>query len=74
MHTYIPATLSRVEHGMAVLALSDNQELRIPKEQLQPLPAVGSEMTIKVAPSTEAMLEKEALAKTLLNQLLGNES
>ena len=74
MHAVLSATLIKVEHGMAVLSLGDGQELKVPKEQLQPLPEIGSPMSLKISPESEANLDKNELAKTILNQLLGDEA
>lgn len=74
MHTYISGELDRVEHGMAVIKLSDGQELKVPKEGLQPIPEKGTPMSIRVLPTNEAEQEQATFAKSLLNQILGNDS
>lgn len=73
MLTRLHATFNRVESGSVVLTLEDGQELRVPKEDLQPLPSIGSEFTLQLLPSTEAELAANDLAKCLLNQLLDDE-
>jgi len=74
MRTYLTAVLDRVEHGMGIIRFADGQELKITKEDLHPMPEVGSEVGVTVALLQEMELQKEVLAKELLNQLLGNEA
>jgi len=73
MRGYISAVVDRVEHGQVVIRFADGQEVKIAKEELQPLPAIGAELGITIALAEDAKLEQNALAKHLLNQLLGNE-
>ena len=72
MRTYLTGTFDRVEHGMGVVRFADGQELKIAKDELHPVPEIGSEVGVTVAPIQEMELQKEVLAKELLNQLLGN--
>lgn len=73
MLTRIPATLNRLEGSNAVLVLEDGQELRVPREDLQPLPELGAGFTVQILPADEAELSADDLAKRLLNQLLDDE-
>jgi len=73
MHTRLSATFKGVEHGMAVIVLVDGQELKVAKEELQPLPVVGADLTLVLTLAEDAQLDQNALAKHLLNHLLGNE-
>jgi hypothetical protein len=72
MLTRIPAELQRIESGSAIFVLDDGQEVRIPKQDIEPASAIGTRYVFQVLPEAEAHLEQEALAKTLLNQIMSN--
>jgi hypothetical protein len=74
MRASLTAELKSIEHGVAIFTLADGQELRVSKEDIQPLPEVGAAFNLTIVPAEEAALEQEKLAKTLLNQILGNDS
>ena len=67
------ATLDRIEGKQAVLVLENGQELLILKEELGDDLKEGDVYTIQILPEKEATLAKEALARTLLNQILNDE-
>ncbi len=67
------ATLDRFEGKQAVLVLENGQELNILKEELQDV-VEGEAYVIQIMPDKEATLEREALARTLLNQILQDEA
>lgn len=72
MLTRLSGTFSGFEAGKVVLTLEDGQKLKIPKEDLQPLPEVGAEFTLQVLPASEAALSQAELSRVLLNQILGD--
>jgi len=53
-----------------VLTLDDGQTLQIPREELAPTAEPGTAFVLQVLPADEAALEKDELARTLLNQIL----
>ena len=67
------ATLDRFEGKQAILLLDSGQELAILKEEL-PGSKEGMVFVLTLLPDHEASLEKEALARTLLNQILADPS
>jgi hypothetical protein len=69
----LSAVVSETNATNTRLKLTDGQILVIPTAELMPTVAVGEEMTVVVQPAAEARLDQEALAKTLLNQLLSSE-
>lgn len=73
MITRKTAILDRFEGKQAILSLENGQELHILKEELGKA-TEGQAFTIQIMPDHEATLEKEALARTLLNQLLHDDS
>ena len=66
----LAATFDRLEYGKAVFILEDGQELRVAREIVNPTPEAGTAFALQLLPEQEAALDREALAKTLLNQLL----
>jgi hypothetical protein len=66
----IQARLDRIEGARAVFTCADGQELAVQKSELAPLPELGSSFVVTIMPQDEAELTHEALAKTLLNQLI----
>ena len=66
------ATLDRFEGKQAVLLLENGQELLILKDELGSVKE-GEVFSIQIQPDKEATLEKEELARTLLNQILNDE-
>jgi len=63
------ATLERLEGKQAVLQLENGQELTIAKEELGSV-QLGDRFSVRILPEQEALLDQEALARTLLNQIL----
>lgn len=74
MLTRLSGRLTKIEFGKAIITFEDGQELKVPKDDLQPVPVLDTEMAIQVMTETEAALERDALAKSLLNQLLHDEA
>ncbi|MCC2631333.1 MAG: hypothetical protein K0S20_32 [Patescibacteria group bacterium] len=64
------ATLDHFDGKQAVLLLENGQELCILKEELGAALSEGDIFTVQILPEQEAALEKNELARTLLNQLL----
>lgn len=73
MLTRIQATFEKIEGENILLILEDGQKLRVAREDLQPLPEVGTSFTLQIQPSVEAELSEAALARHLLNQLLDDQ-
>lgn len=73
MLTRILATFDRVERRHIILLTEDGQEIRVAKEELEPLPPVGRRFVLQILPEEEAAMDQRQLATTLINQLLGNE-
>jgi len=67
------ATLDRFEGKQAVLLLENKQELLILKEELGSDCQVGTIFTLQILPEAEALMEREELARVLLNQILKDE-
>ena len=74
MIVYKKAVLERFEGKVAILVLENGQELRILKADLAESATKGSPFVVQIAPEEEANLEREALARTLLNQILADDS
>lgn len=66
------ATLDRFEGKQAVLLLDTGDEVHILKDELRN-PKEGQVYVFQILPDDEATLEKEALARTLLNQILADD-
>jgi hypothetical protein len=66
------ATLARFEGRKAVLRLEDGQELTLSREDAAG--EVGEEYVLQAMPAAEAALGQEEFARTLLNQILQNET
>jgi hypothetical protein len=67
------AALDRFEGKQAILILEHGQEFRVLKEELGEVKE-GDVFTIQIMPEREASLEKEELARVLLNQILQSDS
>ena len=65
------ATIDKIEGKQATLLLENGQELYILKEELGAA-AVGDQYVIQILPEAEAALQRDDLAKTLLNQILSD--
>lgn len=64
-------TVVAVGVSMATIRLTDGQQILWPLEQLAPDIAVGSKIFVRVSTDNSAdTTDQEALAKTILNQLL----
>ncbi len=70
MLTRIPAELKRIESGNAVFAFEDGQEVKIPKQDVEPISPLGTRYVFQLLPEREAEMEKTELAKTILNQIM----
>lgn len=66
-------TLDRFEGRFAVLKLENGHELTLPKDDFALVPE-GTVLVLEVLPEPEATLKKEDLARTLLNQILQDDS
>lgn len=64
------ATVTASTASTFSLELEDGQMLSVPVEAGQP--EVGESYVVTVMPDTEAKLERDELARTLLNQLIGD--
>ena len=67
------ATLDHFAARQAVFALENGQELSIAKDDLAASYKEGDSFVVQVMPQSHADMQKEALARTLLNQLLQND-
>ncbi|MEI6477470.1 MAG: hypothetical protein WCO52_00575 [bacterium] len=67
------ATLDRTEGKLAVLSLENGQELRLLRSELGDA-EVGGGFTVQILPEEEAGLERESLARTILNQIINDDS
>lgn len=65
------AILERFVGKAAILLVENEQELKIPKEELVNA-KLGDAFVLQILPAAEAKLAKEELARELLNQLLGD--
>ena len=70
MDTYLPATVT-VEGRNLLLKLEDGQVLRLAREKAPSL-ADGEAVSLRILPETEASLERQALARAILNELIGS--
>lgn len=66
-----PITVDRFEGDMAVLKTDDGQELVWPRTELPRDAAVGSILTLALLTNIDLTQERTALAKTMLNEILG---
>lgn len=70
------AQVEKVVGKKAVLVLEDGQRLSVDKEALWPngIPAdpQAEPFAIEILPESEAKMERDALARSLLNQLLAD--
>ena len=64
------ATLTEIKGKYAILTLEGGQTLELPHEDLEPTVSTGTAFTIQILPEAEAAMEKDELARTLLNQIL----
>ena len=53
-----------------MLSLEGGQELRIHRDELGTAVREGEAYSLQIVPDREAALDREALARTLLNQIL----
>lgn len=67
------ATLTELSAKHAVLSLENGQQLSCLREELEPGLVEGMQFVVQIIPEAEAKLEQEALARTLLNQLLSDD-
>lgn len=65
----LEATIDRVENAIAVLRLTDGQELRVPSHLL-PDTHVGVRVTLSLLVNAEADAARNAQARSVLNELL----
>jgi hypothetical protein len=67
------AVVDRIEGRLAVLSLEGGDQIRVPKEDLGEDAVEGAVFVLQLLPDREAGLERETLARSLLNQLLEHE-
>lgn len=65
--------MDRTEGKLAVLSLENGQELRLLRSELGDA-EVGGGFTVQILPEEEAGLERESLARTILNQIINDDS
>ena len=68
------AALEKIGGKHAILVLEDGQELAVLKDELGKELSLGDRFTIQIQPVSEAELTQVNLARTLLNQILDNET
>ncbi|HEX9679645.1 MAG TPA: hypothetical protein VGA08_03425 [Candidatus Saccharimonadales bacterium] len=66
--------VEKLEGGLAVIRLGDNQEVRWPADQLPPSTVVGSEIRLRLSTQDSEQAERDELAKTILNRILQNKA
>jgi hypothetical protein len=67
------ATLEQIEGKNAILGLENGDKIKILREELSPSLEIGEKFVLQILPEAEAALEKEDLARVLLEQLLNLE-
>lgn len=67
------ATLQEVKGKYAILALDGGQTLQLPREELEPTAEPGTPFVLQILPEREAAMDKDELARMLLNQILDDE-
>lgn len=67
------AILTELTTKQATLTLENGQELKCLREELEPGVVAGTQYVIQIIPEQEAQLSQDALARTLLNQLLSDD-
>jgi hypothetical protein len=68
------ASLDRFEGKHAVLVLDDNQEITVMKDELSKSSTNGDRFSIQIIPLHESELSAADFSRTILNQLLENET
>jgi hypothetical protein len=74
----LPVVLQRFEGKHAIFRTEDGQEIRLDRQLLTsapdtPSPEAGALYVLQLMPRAMAGLERDALARTILNQLLHDE-
>ena len=67
----IEAKVQKIEGKKIVLCLEDGQKLIIQKDLLKEV-SEGDVFSVQIMPEAEAVLEREELSRTILNQLLND--
>lgn len=67
-------TFERWDGKQAVFQLDSGQEIALPKDDFSKDLPVGAVFMLKLLPEHEARLEQQELARTLLNQILADDS
>ena len=67
------ASIEKVNGKQVVLALESGERLTVGREELEPTVEVGTAFVVQILPAAEAALDQQALARTLLNQILADE-
>ena len=67
------ATLQEVKGKYAILALDGGQTLQLLRDELEPTAEPGTSFVLQILPESEAAMERDELARTLLNQILDDE-
>lgn len=67
----IEAKVQKIEGKKIVLSLEDGQELFVQKDLLGEV-NLGDVFSVQIMPEAEAILERDELSRTILNQLLND--
>lgn len=71
---FLEGTLERFEEKFGIIKITDGQELRWPIAQLPEDLQVGGTLRLGLHTSVTDEAEREALAKSILNEMLKKES
>lgn len=67
------AILEQIEGKNAILGLENGDKIKILREELSPSLEIGAKYVLQILPEEEAALDREDLARVLLEQLLNLE-
>jgi hypothetical protein len=74
MPTPVSARIERIQDGTVFVTLPDGQTLHLPETALYGTPGVGSDVRILALSQPSDISADQALAHSLLNELLGTNS
>jgi len=69
---YLSATIEKFQDKMAVLAIADGQKLSWPIKDLPDDCEIGQKIRLIFSTSQSDQVERQQIAKTLLNEILKN--
>lgn len=72
MVTRLHGTVTSLEGNTVLIALEDEQIIKVSLQMLTPAPQVGDAYDLHLLPAAEAALVTEELARTMLNQLVAD--